>query len=93
LTNHLVKTHTFDAEVDILVEKYPRVWSEGTRQSKMLLNMSFDMPHGQFFDDYLHRQRIALSSADHREAMAAIAKSAIPFFQLERRAPQAEAVF
>jgi len=34
LTDHLVKSHTFDAEVDILIEKYSRVCSEGTRQSK-----------------------------------------------------------
>jgi hypothetical protein len=37
----------------------------------MLLNMSFDMPHGQFLDEYLRRQRIALASPDHQEAMAA----------------------
>src|SRR5215510_7579883 len=67
LTDHLVKSDTFEAEIDILVEKYLRVCSEGTRQSKMLLNMSFDMPHGQFLDEYLRRQRIALSSQDHRE--------------------------
>jgi hypothetical protein len=42
--------------------------------------MSFDTPHGQFFEEYLRRQRIALASADHREAMAAYAERREPRF-------------
>jgi enoyl-CoA hydratase/carnithine racemase len=80
LTDHLVKSDTFDDEVNVLLEKYSRVCSEGTRQSKMLLNMSFDMPHGQFFDEYLRRQRIALASPDHQEAMAAYREKREPVF-------------
>jgi enoyl-CoA hydratase len=80
LTDHLVKSDTFDDEVNVLVEKYSRVCSEGTRQAKMLLNMSFDMPHGQFFDEYLRRQRIALASPDHQEAMAAYREKREPVF-------------
>jgi enoyl-CoA hydratase len=70
----------FDEEVKSLVEKYSRVCSEGTRQSKLLLNMSFDMPHGQFFEEYLRRQHIALASPDHQEAMAAYRESRAPVF-------------
>jgi enoyl-CoA hydratase/carnithine racemase len=80
LIDHVVKSDTFDDEVNVLVEKYSRVCSEGTRQSKMLLNMSFDMPHDQFFDEYLRRQRIALASPDHQEAMAAYREKRDPFF-------------
>jgi enoyl-CoA hydratase len=80
LTDHLVNSATFDEEVNALVEKYSPVCSEGTRQAKVLLNMSFDMPHGQFFDEYLRRQRIALASPDHQEAMAAYREKREPVF-------------
>jgi enoyl-CoA hydratase/carnithine racemase len=80
MVDHLVKPDSFDEEVKALVEKYSRVCSEGTRQSKILLNMSFDMPHGQFFEEYLRRQRIALKSTDHQEAMAAYREKREPDF-------------
>lgn len=80
LIDHVVKADAFDEEVKALVEKYSRVCSEGTRQSKMLLNMSFDMPHGQFFEEYLRRQQIALKSPDHQEAMAAYRDGREPVF-------------
>jgi len=79
LVDHLVSAEHFDAEVASIVERYAKNCSEGTIQSKMLLNMAFDMGHGQFFEEYLRRQRIALASPDHREAMAAYR---------ERRQPQ-----
>src|SRR5215467_5204417 len=71
LVDHIVNAETFDEEVQALVEKYSRVCSEGTIQSKMLLNMAFDMPHGQFFEEYMRRQRIALASPEHQKAMGA----------------------
>ncbi len=80
LVDHVVSAETFDADVRTLVEKYARVCSEGTRQSKMLLNMSFDTPHGQFFEEYLRRQRIALASPDHQEALAAYREKRSPVF-------------
>jgi enoyl-CoA hydratase/carnithine racemase len=80
LIDHVVRPDAFEAEVKALVEKYARVCSEGTRQSKMLLNVPFDMPHGQFFEEYLRRQRIALSSPDHEEAMAAYREGRDPVF-------------
>jgi hypothetical protein len=46
LIDHVVNTNTFDADVSALVEKYSRVCSEGTRQSKMLLNLAFDCQSG-----------------------------------------------
>ena len=80
LVDYAVKADTFDDEVSALVEKYSRICSEGTRQSKMLLNMPFDMPHGQFFEEYLRRQRIALASPDHEEAMKAYREGRDPVF-------------
>lgn len=80
MVDHVVKTQSFDNEVSALVEKYSRVCSEGTRQSKMLLNMAFDMPHGQFFEEYLCRQQISLASPDHKEAMAAYRERREPDF-------------
>jgi enoyl-CoA hydratase/carnithine racemase len=80
LIDHVIKADAFDQEVTALVEKYSRVCSEGTRQSKILLNMPFDMPHGQFFEEYLRRQRIALGSPDHQEAMSAYREGRDPIF-------------
>ena len=81
LIDHVIKAEDFDAELVSLVERYSRVCSEGTLQSKMLLNMPFDMPHGQFFEEYLRRQRIALASPDHQEAMSAYREGREPFFR------------
>ena len=80
MIDHVVKPDEFDQEVKALVEKYVRLCSEGTRQSKILLNMPFDMPHGQFFEEYLRRQRIALASPDHQEAMQAYRERREPVF-------------
>jgi enoyl-CoA hydratase/carnithine racemase len=80
LVDHVAKPDSFDRESETLLEKYSSICSEGTRQSKMLLNMPFDMPHGQFLEEYLRRQRIALSSPDHQEAMAAYRENRDPIF-------------
>lgn len=80
MIDHVVKADEFDQEVKALVEKYVRLCSEGTRQSKILLNMPFDMSHGQFFEEYLRRQRIALASPDHQEAMQAYREQREPVF-------------
>jgi enoyl-CoA hydratase len=80
LIDHVVQPESFEDELETLVKKYVRVCSEGTRQSKILLNESFDMPHGQFFEEYLRRQRIALASPDHQEAMTAYRDDRDPTF-------------
>jgi len=80
LVDHVVEAEDFDAELGSLVDKYLRICSVGTRQSKMLLNMPFDMSHGEFFEEYLRRQRIALASPDHQEAMAAYREGREPAF-------------
>lgn len=80
MVDHITKPDQFEKEVDNAVHKYSRVCSEGTIQSKILLNLPFDMPHGQFFEEYLRRQQIALASPDHDEAMAAYREGRQPEF-------------
>jgi enoyl-CoA hydratase len=80
LIDHVVKPETFEADISALVERYACVCSEGTRQSKVLLNLAFDLPHGQFFEENLRRQRLALASPDHQEAMAAYRDGRDPVF-------------
>lgn len=80
LIDHLIKAENFEAETRSLVDRYSRVCSEGTRQAKILLNLSFDMVHGQFFEEFLRRQSIALASPDHQEAMAAYREGRDPHF-------------
>jgi len=80
MVDHLVKPASFEGKIGELVAEYSRVCSEGTLQSKMLLNMPFDLSHGQFFEEYLRRQRIALSSPDHEEAISAYRESREPRF-------------
>lgn len=80
LVDYVVEPEAFDTEIEVLLDAYSRRCSEGTRQSKMLLNMAWDMPHGQFFEEYLRRQRIALASPDHQKAMAAYREGRDPDF-------------
>ena len=42
--------------------------------------MPFDASHGEFFEEYLRRQRISLESPDHQEAMAAYREGRDPSF-------------
>jgi enoyl-CoA hydratase len=80
MVDHLVKPSSFESKIRELVTEYSKVCSEGTLQSKMLLNMPFDMSHGQFFEEYLRRQRIALNSPDHQEAISAYREGREPKF-------------
>lgn len=80
LIDHIVNIDSFDTDVSALVEGYMRLCSEGTRQSKVLLNLAFDMPHHQFLAEYLRRQRLALASPDHQEAMIAYRDGRDPEF-------------
>jgi hypothetical protein len=79
-TAYFVSAENCDAETSAIVASYARNCSEGTIQAKILLNMAFDMTHGQFFEEYLRRQRLALASPDHREAMSAYREHRAPQF-------------
>ena len=72
LVDYVVKAQDFDQEVEELAERYLALSSEGARQTKLMLSAYQDLPHGQFFEEYLHRQSIAIASPDHDEAMNAL---------------------
>ena len=72
LVDYVVDAANFDAEVESLVQRYLSVSSEGARQTKLMLSAFQDYSHGQFFEEYLRRQVIAMESPDHLEALAAV---------------------
>ena len=71
LVDYAVKLQEFDQEVEALTQRYLRLSSEGARQTKLMMSAYQDLPHGQFFEEYLHRQSISIASPDHDEAMNA----------------------
>ena len=80
LVDHLVKTESLDQEVEGLVERYLKLCSAGTLQSKALLGIHKDLPYEQFFEEYLRRQAIAVASPDHEEAMNAYREGREPVY-------------
>ena len=81
LVDYLVKAKSFDAEVEELVQKYLSISSEGARQTKLMLSAYQDMSHGEFLEEYLKRQAIAIASPDHDEAMAAYHEGRDPVYK------------
>lgn len=72
--------------VEELVQRYRSISSEGARQTKLMLAAHQDLPHGEFMEEYLRRQRIATASPDHLEAMAAWQERRPPEYR-RRNAP------
>ena len=81
LVDYVVDADNFDAEVEALVQRYLSVSSEGARQTKLMLSAFQDYPHGQFFEEYLRRQAIAMASPDHPEALEAIREGREPDYR------------
>ena len=84
LVDHLVDEGAFDAGVEALVQHYLSASSEGARQTKLMLSAFQDYSHGQFFEEYLRRQAMAMASPDHPEALAAVREGREPDY---RRGP------
>ena len=80
LVDYAVRPQDFDREVEKLTQRYLALSSEGARQTKLMLSAYQDLPHGQFFEEYLHRQSIAIASPDHDEAMAAFREKRDPVY-------------
>ena len=78
LVDHVVEPERLEEETEAFVEHYLATCSEGTRQSKALLASNGDLPHEDFFDEYLRRQNICLESPDHEESRAAYAAGRPP---------------
>ena len=81
LVDYAVKAGDFDREVESLTQRYLDLSSEGARQTKLMLSAYQDLPHGQFFEEYLHRQSIAIASPDHDEAMNAYREKRDPVYR------------
>lgn len=81
LVDYLVDADNFNDEVERITQRYLSVSSEGARQTKLMLSACQDYPHGQFFEEYLRRQAIAMASPDHREALAAIREGREPDYR------------
>ena len=81
LVDYIVDPADFDAEVEALVQRYLAISSEGARQTKLMLSVFQDYTHGQFFEEYLRRQAIAMASPDHHEALAAAREGREPDYR------------
>ena len=81
LVDYVVDPAEFDAEVEALVQRYLSISSEGARQTKLMLSAFQDYTHGQFFEEYLRRQAIAMASPDHHEALAAAREGREPDYR------------
>ena len=81
LVDYVVDTANFDAEVEALVQRFLAISSEGARQTKLMLSAFQEYTHGQFFDEYLRRQAIAIASPDHAEALAAVREGREPDYR------------
>ena len=81
LVDYVVDPADFDAEVEALVQRYLSISSEGARQTKLMLSAFQDYTHGQFFEEYLRRQAIAMASPDHHEALAAAREGREPDYR------------
>ena len=81
LVDYVVDAGNFDAEVEALVQRYLTISSEGARQTKLMLSAFQKYSHGQFFEEYLRRQAIAMASPDHHEALAAVREGREPDYR------------
>ena len=81
LVDYAVKAEDFDREVESLTQRYLDLSSEGARQTKLMMSAYQDLPHGQFFEEYLHRQSISIASPDHDEAMTAYREKRDPIYK------------
>ena len=81
LVDYVVEPERLDAEVESLVQRYLLISSEGARQTKLMLSAFQDYTHGEFFEEYLRRQAIAMASPDHLEALAAVREGREPDYR------------
>ena len=81
LVDYVIDPANFDAEVEAITQRYLTISSEGARQTKLMLSAFQEYTHGQFFDEYLRRQAIAMASPDHPEALAAVRERREPDYR------------
>ena len=81
LVDYVVKQSQFEQEIEAITQRFLELSSEGARQTKLMLSAYQDLPHGQFFEEYLHRQSIAIAAPDHDEAMTAYKEKREPVYK------------
>ena len=81
LVDYLVKQSQFEQDTEVITQRFLELSSEGARQTKLMLSAYQDLPHGQFFEEYLHRQSIAITAPDHDEAMTAYKEKREPVYK------------
>jgi enoyl-CoA hydratase/carnithine racemase len=70
LVDWVVGADAFDATIGELTNRVLSMAWTSTRLTKKLTNMAFQTPFAEFVDTYFEYQRVSLSSAEHRQAMA-----------------------
>jgi len=80
LVDHVVPEGDFDHFVKEQTQNYLKIASEGQRQAKHLLNRAFDLTWDEFLKAYMVSQKKTITSAEHREAMAAYREKREPKF-------------
>lgn len=78
LVDHVVPLKQFVKGLEEIAQHYLNNCSEGTRQAKQLVNLSFDLAFEPFLKEYFRRQEIAQYSADHAEAKRAYREGRAP---------------
>ena len=81
LVDYVVKSSEFEQEVEVVTHRYLALSSEGARQTKLMLSAYQDLSHSQFFEEYMHRQSIAIAAPDHDEAMTAYREKREPVYK------------
>jgi enoyl-CoA hydratase/carnithine racemase len=80
LVDHAVPEGSFDRVVKEQTQNYLKIASEGQSQTKHLLHLAFDVTWDNFLKAYMVSQKKTISSAEHREAMAAYREKREPKF-------------
>lgn len=80
LVDYLVPEGAFESRVREVTQNCLKIASEGQRQTKRLLGMSFDLNWNEFIEEYMASQKKTLASEEHREAMAAYREKREPKF-------------
>ena len=81
LVDYCVNSSDLGRVVEAVTHRFLALSSEGARQTKLMLSAYQDLPHGQFFEEYLHRQSIAIAAPDHDEAMTAYRENREPAYK------------
>ena len=81
LADHLVSQDAFREDFDEYVSKYLRICSKGSRMAKLATNRAFDLDFKEFYEEYIQLQKVAMTSADFKEAAMAYREKRDPVWE------------